>query len=93
MFSELAEPRIRIDTSASQASRQALLSPVVSWPTTSTTGPVRSVARTSTAPASSSPSTRWPVERTWSSTSRCEGARTTVRANSEPVLARTARGS
>ena len=56
MFSELAEPRIGIETSPSQASRQALLSPVVSWPTTSASGPLRSAARTSTAPVSSRPS-------------------------------------
>ena len=37
MFSELALPRIAIATSPSHDSRQPLLSPVVSWPTTRAT--------------------------------------------------------
>jgi hypothetical protein len=47
----------------------------------------------SSVPASTigQPRARWAL--TQAATSRCEGARTTGRANSEPVLARTARGS
>jgi hypothetical protein len=97
-FSELAAPVMGILTVRSHRSRQALVRPVVSLPVRSRTGRVRSASKTSTSPCSSVPAStigqpraRWAL--TQAATSRCEGARTTGRANSEPVLARTALGS
>jgi hypothetical protein len=85
-------------TVRSHSSRHALLSPVVSFPTSSSVGWVKSASNTSTSPRSSVPAStigqpraRWAA--TQAATSRCEGQRTTGRANSEPVLARTALGS
>ncbi len=97
-FSELAAPVMGIRRVRSHSSRQALLRPVASVPTRSRTGWVRSAAKTSVSPCSSAPAStigqprpRWAL--TQAVTSRCEGVRTTGRANSEPVLARTALGS
>ena len=95
---ELAAPVMGMRTTRSHRSRQALVRPVVSLPTRSRVGRVKSASKTSVPPCSSVPArtigqprARWAV--TQPATSRCEGARTTGRANSEPVLARTARGS
>ena len=82
----------------SHASRQPALRPVVSLPVTTSVGPVRSCAASSTSPCSSVPSTvsGTPEERcaaTQSRTSRPAGTRTVGTEKIEPVLARTARGS
>src|SRR5256885_380267 len=85
-FSELAAPVMGILTVRSHRSRQALVRPVVSLPVRSRTGRVRSASKTSTSPCSSVPAStigqpraRWAL--TQAATSRCEGARTTGRAN------------
>ena len=95
---ELAAPVIGMRTIRSHRSRQALVRPVVSLPTTSRVGWVKSMSKTSASPCSSVPARTIGQPRarravTQAATSRCEGARTTGRANSEPVLARTALGS
>jgi hypothetical protein len=97
-FSELAAPVMGIRTAWSHSSRHALLRPVVSFPTSSSVGRVKSKSNTSTplrssAPASTigQPPARWAA--TQAATSRDEGQRTTGSAKSEPVLARTVRGS
>jgi hypothetical protein len=87
-----------IRTIWSHRSRHALLSPVPSVPISSIVGRVKSASNTSSSPCSSVPArttgqprARWAA--TQAATSRCEGQRTTGRAKSEPVLARTALGS
>ena len=97
-FRELAAPAIGIRITASDASRHAALSPVPSFPMTSSAGRVRSKPHTSRSPRSSAAAstTGQPRARcaaTQAVTSRGPGARTTGSANSEPVLARTHRGS
>ena len=94
----LAVPSMGIRARWSQASRQAALSPAVSFPTASSVGRVKSTSATSKSPCSSVPTTFTstpPARRacTQSRTGRCDGTRTTGRLNSEPVLARTDRGS
>jgi hypothetical protein len=97
-FSELVDPVIGMLTRQSLRSRHALLSPVPSFPTTSSVGPVKSASNTARSPCSSAPAstTGHPWARRAAShpaTSRCEAQRTTGTLNSEPVLARTDRGS
>src|SRR5262249_36653079 len=97
-FSELAAPAIGMLTTTSLSSRHAPLSPVPSVPTSSSTGWVKSKSNTSRSPRSSvaASTTGRPRARcaaTHAAASRGPGARTTGSANSEPVLARTHRGS
>jgi hypothetical protein len=97
-FSELAAPVMGILTAWSQSWRQALLSPVLSFPTSSSVGRVKSKSNTSRSARSSVPaSTIGPFRARWAATqaatSRWDGQRTTGSAKSEPVLALTALGS
>ena len=95
---ELAVPSMGIRARWSHASRQATLSPAVSFPSSSSVGRVKSTSVTSSSPRSSVPTrlTRDSQARmaaTQSSTGRCDAILTTGRENSEPVLARTDLGS
>jgi hypothetical protein len=97
-FSELAAPVIGILTMLSQSSRHLPDRPVVSFPTTSSVGWVKSKSNRFLSPCSSAPTitigqqrARWAF--TQAATSRCDGTRTTGSAKSEPVLARTDLGS
>src|SRR6266536_1885994 len=97
-FSELAVPDMGIRTRWSQASRQAELSPVVSFPINTRVGWVKSYCAASSSPFSSVPTRRTSMPRArvasvQSRTGRWEGTRTAGSENSEPVLARTDLGS
>jgi hypothetical protein len=77
----------------SQASRHPALSPVVSFPITSSTGPARSTSAISASPFSSVPITVACRSRAQSRTCGWPTARTTGTANRDPVEARTDFGS
>src|SRR5262249_45186873 len=97
-FRELAAPTMGMLTATSLSSRHAPLSPVPSFPASSSTGWVKSKSNTSRSPRSSVAARMIGqagagCAATHAATSRGPGARTTGSANSEPVLARTHRGS